>query len=72
MVPEAVRDARKNAERNGIKNCSFFAGRAENILGEILRDIDRHKNHEKNKLEIILPGFYGKLSARDLRNAADF
>jgi len=70
LVPEAVRDARKNAERNGIKNCSFFAGRAENILGEILRDIDRQKNHEKN--EIILPGFYRKLSARDLRKLADF
>jgi len=40
LVPEAVRDARKNAENNGVTNCSFFAGRAEDILYSILRDID--------------------------------
>eukprot|EP00088_Acartia_fossae_P050337 TRINITY_DN5634_c0_g2_i2.p1 TRINITY_DN5634_c0_g2~~TRINITY_DN5634_c0_g2_i2.p1 ORF type:complete len:664 (-),score=136.75 TRINITY_DN5634_c0_g2_i2:71-2062(-) len=40
LVPEAVRDARKNAEANGLTNCSFFAGRAENILQDVLKDID--------------------------------
>ena len=42
LVPEAVRDAMKNAEKNGIENCSFFAGRAENIMQNVLRDIDRY------------------------------
>ena len=41
MISEAVRDARKNATNNGISNCTFFSGKAENILVAILRDIDR-------------------------------
>ena len=41
MIPEAVRNARKNAENNGVKNCVFFAGKAEDILRKILQDIDR-------------------------------
>lgn len=32
IVPEAVRDARENAERNGITNTEFFAGAAEEVL----------------------------------------
>ena len=31
-VPEAIADARINAERNGIGNCSFFAGDMKDIL----------------------------------------
>ena len=41
LVPEAVRDARKNAAVNGVDNCTFFAGRAEVILQDILRDVNR-------------------------------
>jgi len=40
LVADAVRDARKNAEVNGVSNGSFFAGRAENILHDVLKDID--------------------------------
>lgn len=40
LIAEAVRDARKNATANDVQNCSFFAGRAENILQDVLRDID--------------------------------
>ena len=43
LVADAVRDARKNAEVNGVSNCPFFAGRAENILHDVLKDIDRKK-----------------------------
>ncbi len=32
IVPQAVEDARRNAERNGIKNAEFLAGKAEEIL----------------------------------------
>lgn len=32
IVPDAVRDARANAERNGIKNAHFFAGAAEDLM----------------------------------------
>ena len=34
IVPEAVEDARKNAELNGIKNVEFFVGKAEEVLPE--------------------------------------
>ncbi|XP_073955860.1 tRNA (uracil-5-)-methyltransferase homolog A [Choristoneura fumiferana] len=36
LVPEAVRDAKANAEANGITNCDLFAGRAEDILPSVL------------------------------------
>ena len=39
VVEEAVVDARSNAERNGIKNCSFVVGKAEDELVSI-RDRD--------------------------------
>jgi len=40
IVAEAIRDARKNALNNGVTNCDFFTGKAEEILSNILRDID--------------------------------
>ena len=32
IVPEAIENARKNAERNGIRNASFYVGKAEEVL----------------------------------------
>ena len=32
VIPEAIEDARKNAERNGITNATFFCGKAEDVL----------------------------------------
>ncbi len=37
MVEEAVEKARKNAERNGVNNAEFYAGKVENTLPEILQ-----------------------------------
>lgn len=34
VIPQAIEDARENAERNGIKNAEFFVGKAEEILPE--------------------------------------
>ena len=34
MVDEAVRDAKRNAEINGIKNITFITGKAEKTIGE--------------------------------------
>ena len=36
IVPEAINDARKNAERNGIGNVEFRQGKAEKILPEMV------------------------------------
>ena len=37
IVPQAVEDARANAELNGIRNAEFFAGKAEEIVPEQYR-----------------------------------
>lgn len=34
IVPQAIEDARRNAEINGIKNAEFFVGKAEEVLPE--------------------------------------
>lgn len=34
IIPEAIHDARKNAERNKITNASFYVGKAEEVLPE--------------------------------------
>uniref|UniRef100_A0A7S1F1U1 Uncharacterized protein n=1 Tax=Noctiluca scintillans TaxID=2966 RepID=A0A7S1F1U1_NOCSC len=39
LVPEAVESAIKNAELNGIRNASFYAGRAEDSLPRILQEL---------------------------------
>lgn len=36
LIEQAVKDAEFNAEANGVKNCSFFAGRAEDILTGVI------------------------------------
>ncbi|XP_075078116.1 LOW QUALITY PROTEIN: zinc finger CCCH domain-containing protein 24-like [Nicotiana tabacum] len=38
MNASAVSDAQRNAEINGIKNCRFFCGKAENVMGSVLRE----------------------------------
>lgn len=34
IIPQAICDAKENAERNGIKNAEFFVGKAEEVLPE--------------------------------------
>lgn len=34
IVPQAIRDAKENALRNGIENAAFFVGKAEEVLPE--------------------------------------
>ncbi|HZG15518.1 MAG TPA: 23S rRNA (uracil(1939)-C(5))-methyltransferase RlmD [Candidatus Bathyarchaeia archaeon] len=38
LIPEAVEDARRNAERNHISNASFHAGRAEVLMSKWARE----------------------------------
>jgi tRNA (uracil-5-)-methyltransferase len=44
IVPEAIRDAKENALNNKIDNVSFYAGKAEDLIGESITIL-------KNKLE---------------------
>ena len=41
-VPEAIEDARKNAEANGITNCEFFAGDMKDVLDEAFIAVHGH------------------------------
>ena len=36
MLAQAVDDAKSNAEDNGITNCNFFVGKAEDILSSVI------------------------------------
>ena len=36
IIPQAIEDARKNAERNGIENAQFYVGKAEEDTSCIL------------------------------------
>lgn len=37
VIPQAIRDAKENARRNGFENVTFFTGRAEEVLPEFYR-----------------------------------
>lgn len=38
IIPEAIEDARKNADINGIKNAQFFVGKAEEVLPQMYEE----------------------------------
>eukprot|EP00930_Biecheleria_cincta_P019618 TRINITY_DN14927_c0_g1_i2.p1 TRINITY_DN14927_c0_g1~~TRINITY_DN14927_c0_g1_i2.p1 ORF type:complete len:488 (+),score=101.34 TRINITY_DN14927_c0_g1_i2:95-1558(+) len=40
LIPEAVESAKTNAELNGVQNTTWRAGRAEEVLPEVLKDLD--------------------------------
>ncbi len=50
VVPQAVRDARDNAARNGLTNTEFFEGKAEEVLPE-----QYEKNHLSADVIIVDP-----------------
>lgn len=49
IVPQAIADAKENAERNGISNCEFYADSAENIVPKLI------ENGEKPDVVILDP-----------------
>lgn len=48
IIPQAVENARKNAEYNGISNAAFFTGKAEEVLPEWTVE------HPDEKIDIIV------------------
>lgn len=53
IVPQAVEDARKNAELNGIRNAEFYTGKAEEILPEYYEKYER-EHGEKARADVIV------------------
>lgn len=54
IIESAVEDAKKNAEKNGITNCNFVAGKAEDELDPLIRKIDSESEGRKSKIVAIL------------------
>ena len=54
IVPQAIDDARKNAEINGITNAEFFVGKAEEVLPEYYEDYARQHGGEKARADVIV------------------
>ena len=39
IIPEAIENARMNAERNGIENAAFYVGKAEEVLPNYVENL---------------------------------
>lgn len=44
IIPEAIEDAKGNAERNGFTNTEFFVGKAEEVLPEFYERVSKESN----------------------------
>lgn len=47
IIESAVEDAWRNAEKNGITNCLFVAGKAEDELEPLIKKIDSESENSK-------------------------
>lgn len=57
IVPEAIENARENAERNGIRNAEFFTGKAEEVLPRWYEEQQvaaRQAGHAPEKIDVIV------------------
>lgn len=54
IVPQAIEDAKRNADINGIENAEFFVGKAEEILPEYYENYAREHDGEKAYADVIV------------------
>lgn len=59
IIPEAIEDAKGNAERNGFTNAEFFVGKAEEVLPEF---------YEKASKEDLSPNVQGNDDVESYKN----
>ncbi|XP_057997523.1 zinc finger CCCH domain-containing protein 24 isoform X2 [Hevea brasiliensis] len=75
MNASAVSDAHRNAEINGIKNCRFVCGKAENVMASLLKE---YLNGPQKQDELQLPNsserkmLLGVLKMVDKKTKANF
>lgn len=65
-VPEAIEDAEKNAELNGVTNCSFFAGDMKDILSAEF--IEKHGKPDVMIVDPPRAGMHGDVVERILES----
>ena len=54
IVPQAIIDARKNAQINGIKNAEFFVGKAEEVLPDYYDRYKKEHGGERARADVIV------------------
>lgn len=55
LIKSAVEDAKRNAEKNGITNCVFIAGKAEDELSNLISQIDSTSGKDSKIVAILDP-----------------
>jgi len=54
IVPQAIEDAKRNAEINGIRNASFYVGKAEEVLPEYYERYAKEHPGETARADVIV------------------
>ena len=54
IIPQAIDDAKRNAEINEIKNADFFVGKAEEVLPKYYEDYAKDHNGETAHADVIV------------------
>ena len=54
IVPQAIEDAKRNAEMNGISNAQFFVGKAEEVLPEYYENYAASHSGRQAKADVIV------------------
>ena len=54
IVPQAIEDARRNAEMNGIQNAEFYVGKAEEVLPEYYEKYQKAHSGETARADVIV------------------
>ena len=54
IVPQAIEDAKKNAEINGFTNAEFFVGKAEEVLPQYYKDYAKTHPGENARADVIV------------------
>ncbi|XP_058056645.1 tRNA (uracil-5-)-methyltransferase homolog A [Anopheles bellator] len=71
IVPQAIEDAKYNAKRNGVENCKFYAGNADDFIMSLIRHANVEQNRKESLIAIVDPPRAGLhiRSITQLRNA---
>ena len=54
IVPQAIEDARRNAEKNDIQNAEFYVGKAEEVLPEYYEKYQKAHSGETARADVIV------------------